>query len=73
MCREHLIAKQIIDEKIKSQRPFSYKEINGLILEKGGILRISTGITIGNYLTQLEDFGIIKFNPKKSRFTVNMK
>ena len=70
MCQEHFIAKRIIDEKISEKVEFSYNEIINVILDRGGILRISSGTTVGNYLCQLEDFGVIKFNQKSSNFRV---
>jgi hypothetical protein len=70
MCQEHLIAKSIINQRITNNVEFSYNDIVKSILDNGGILRTSSGTTVGNYLSQLEDFGVIKFNPKSSNFRV---
>ena len=71
MCKEHKIAKSIIDEKVNGSEPFSFSEITQAILKEGGILRVASGTTIGEYLMQLEDNGIIKFIPKENRFRLS--
>jgi len=70
MCKEHSIALKVIKEKIKNNESFSFDELQNTIIEKGGILRISPGYSVGEYIMELEDDGIIEFDPDSKKFQV---
>lgn len=64
------VAKQVIDEKIKDKENFSLDEIEKEIIQQGGILRISPGFTVKDYLIILEEMGVVKYNPYDNNYLV---
>jgi len=68
MCTQHEIAIDVINNHIFSSEPFSYEEVTEEIVEKGGILRVSIGVTIGMYLKKLVTLKVISFDPNTSTF-----
>lgn len=68
MSKSMDIARKTIDDKIAKGESFSYDEIQDEILKNKGILRINSGYTVGEYLTDLEEREIIEFDPISKRF-----
>ena len=62
MSKQHDVAKRVVDEKIKSGSYFNYKNLCDEIVDEGGILRVSPGTTIGQYLMFNEELGLHPFN-----------
>ncbi|MFW6247100.1 MAG: hypothetical protein ACOC22_02915 [bacterium] len=70
MSKEHTIALKVIKEKIKNNKSFSFDELQDEIIERGGILRISPGYSVGEYVIGLEEDGIIEFDPDSKKFKI---
>lgn len=70
MSKEHDIALKTVNDKIKHHESFSWDSLQEEIIKNGGILRISVGYTVGEYITELEDDGILAFNPETKLFDV---
>ena len=68
MCTQHEIAIDVIDRHISSKEPFTYDEITNEIVNEGGILRVSIGVTIGMYLQKLVNQNVVSFDPSTSKF-----
>ena len=62
------IARKVIDDEVVKGGSFSYDEIQNKILSNKGIFRINPGYTVGEYLTDLEERGIIAFNHYTKKF-----
>jgi len=61
MGEKHNICRKVIDDKVNQEIPFTYEEVCKEIKEKGGLLRVSSGTTVGKYLQNLEENKIIEF------------
>jgi hypothetical protein len=70
MNESNLIALLNIFQFIKTKPSFTLEEVQNAILSDGGVLRISTGYTINDYLSSLEDEGLIKYDPQDEKFLV---
>lgn len=75
MNRTFIIAKNVIEEYLEKKEPFTYANLQQTILDRGGILRIAPGVSIGAYLRNLEYRNIIFYNlsTQKFDFTENTK
>jgi hypothetical protein len=62
MGQIHAIAIDCINDKISSGEDFTYVSICDEIVFKGGILRVSIGVTIGMYLKNLVRLKILSFS-----------
>lgn len=60
--KEHRIARQIVLEFIKTKKVFYLSEIKESILKNKGIMRVSTGVTVKEYLEDFDTNGIIKWS-----------
>jgi len=70
MCKQHWIARGIVQAYIHQKPTFKYEEVQSTIIRKGGILRVSTGVTVADYLHDLEKEGKIKYIPSEDLFEV---
>lgn len=59
---EQNIALMVINQKMDTRKVFSLKDLNQEILDKGGVLRISAGITIKKYLGNLISLGALDYS-----------
>lgn len=64
------VAKQIIHEKICEAKDFSLDELEKEIVKEGGVLRVSSGVTVKDYLKILDEAGVIKYNPNNDNYIV---
>ena len=71
MCTEHKIAFNVIKEYLESKKEFSFKELQNEIVKRGGILRVSAGYSIGKYILELEEDGLIEFNSRSKTYQVH--
>jgi len=67
---EHQIALRVINSHIDSGKKFTYDQVKDEILKKGGILRISFGVTIRMYLKNLDEIGLLTFDPNVGKYSV---
>ena len=70
MTTENHIAFKVTNKIIEQKRAFSFDELQDFILNEGGILRISPDYSIGEYIMELVEDGVIKFNPNTKKFNV---
>jgi hypothetical protein len=70
MCEEHKKAKSIIKDRILRGGEFTYPEISKEIIKGGGIMRVSLGVTVNDYLETLEKRGVVHYNPRDDKFVV---
>ena len=70
---EYQIAFLTIHDMLRNRESFSFDEIQDRILEKGGVLYVAFGTTIGQYIIMLENNGAIAFNPITERYDVKLE
>jgi hypothetical protein len=70
MCKEFKKALEVVEQKIRENKDFSFDELQNDIINKGGVLRVSPGHTVGEYISELEEEGILSFNKKTKRFQI---
>ena len=70
--QEHQIALKVINSFIDSGDKFTYDEIKKEILKRDGILRISFGVTIQMYLKNLNELGLLTFDPNMGQYSVDL-
>ena len=70
MVDRHGIAKRVIRDYIQRRESFSFLELQDAIINAGGILRVSPGTTIGEEVNELEERGVIKFNPSSNKYNI---
>jgi hypothetical protein len=61
MCKEHLIAKGVVQAFIKQKDEFTFEEVQNEIQKRNGIMRVATCVTVSDYLEEFEDSGVLKF------------
>lgn len=66
--KEQLIARGTVYGFIKQKSEFSLEEVCDEILRRGGILRISMGVTISEFLDDFVIRKIIKFSNKTGKY-----
>ncbi len=71
MCKEHQVALSVINSYLDSGKRFTYDQIIREILDQGGMLRVSIGVTIRMYLKNLSEIGLLDFDPNTGQFEVN--
>lgn len=62
MCKSFEIAKKTIDDYLNKGKPFTYNELCDNIINKGGVLRVYSMMTVREYLKELIDDKIIFYN-----------
>ena len=60
--KEYSIARQTVLTYIKRSKPFKLSEVKKTILENGGIVRVSIGVTVQDYLEDFDTNGVIKWS-----------
>lgn len=68
--KEQLIAKGTIHAFLKQKKSFKLKSLYNEIILRGGILRVSMGVTVKEYLFDLEDRKIIEYSIKNNCYLV---
>lgn len=71
MCIQQKKAKEIIHQHIVNKEDFAYGELQQEIVEKGGILQVEVGYTVGQYIGDLEEKGVIEFHARENIYIVN--
>ena len=70
MCKQTEIAKKIVQEHIKKRKNFNYLELQKEIVEDGGILQVEAGYTLGSYIKDLEENGVIEFIAREDIYKI---
>jgi hypothetical protein len=73
MSTQHEITLSVVKHHLLNRNSFTYSEIQQEIIECGGILRIGIGFTLGEYLTELEEDNLIKYNFSTGIFDIYSK
>ncbi len=73
MCKEHIIARQTVLNYIKTKTEFTLDELKKEILHKDGIMRVSMGVTVSDFLEEFDRNGILKFKVHRNgiKYLVN--
>lgn len=64
------VALHVVQSKLLNRESFSFEEIQDEILQKGGILQVAFATTVGSYIEDLCDDGLLKFNRFTKKFDV---
>jgi len=64
------VTRLIVNEKIYESERFSLEELNRDIKIQGGGKKIAPGITVQDYLENLQEKGLIKYNPSEKMYVV---
>jgi hypothetical protein len=67
---EYVIPMKVIEDKIREERDFSLNEVNREIIARGGVLGVSSGFKIRDYMETLEKMGVVKYNPFNNNYTL---
>lgn len=67
---QQIIARGTVHAFVKQKKKFSLKNVHNEILRRGGILRVSMGVTISEYLNDLENKNIIKYDNQLDEYIV---
>ena len=62
------IARKVIDKRINKGKEFSLNEVQDEILNRGGILRVAPAVTVQDYLKNLEEKAVLKYNPYDNNY-----
>lgn len=73
MCKEHLIARGTVHAFISQKGKFTYDEVHNEIIRRNGIMRVSMGVTVSDYLGDFEKKGIVEYEPEKGLYEVKQK
>ena len=58
---KYLITKAIVQAFIKQKSKFSYEQVQNEIRKRDGIMRVSTCVTVSDYLDEFEKNGVLKY------------
>jgi len=70
MSIEMDVTRQIIDEKINEGGSFLFKRLEDEIIQQGGADRVSSDVTVKQYLVFLTYIEILKYNPFTEEYAV---
>ena len=65
------IARATVHKFIKTKESFTPSELYTEISKKGGIMRISIGVTVDDYLKEFEDQGTLDWDFDDKKYIVN--
>ena len=71
MCKEHQVALKVINSYIDAGTSFTFDQITKEIIDRGGILRVSIGITIKMYLKNLKEIGLLVYDVQDEKYTIH--
>jgi len=71
MCTEHQTTLKVINHHIEKGDSFTYDELANAIVNSGGILRTSIGVTIRMYLERMQAIGLLIFDSTQGKFIVH--
>ena len=71
MCGKSKIAYNTISRFLEKKKTFTLDEIKEAIKKDGGIMRIAPGISISDFLSQLEDYGKLQYHRDTNKYSVN--
>lgn len=60
MCKEHTIARGTVKHFIKTKNEFTFQELKTAIVRNEGIMRVSMGVSVSDYLENFESDGVVK-------------
>jgi len=73
MCKAYNIARNTVKKFLVEKDEFKRDELRKAILDKGGVMRIRSGYTVKDYLSDLERRGVVSYIPKERMYKVNRK
>ena len=73
MCKEHLIARGTVHAFLSQKESFSFHEVQDEIIRRNGIMRVSMGVTVIDYLNECENRGLVHYRPIQGRYKVEKR
>jgi len=70
MCEQTEIAKKVVQDHIRERKDFNYGDLQKEIVEAGGILQVEPGYTLGSYIKDLEENGVIEFHARENIYKI---
>ena len=70
MCKQTEIARKIVQDRIRNRQSFNYGDLQREIVKAGGILQVDVGYTLGTYIRDLDENGVIEFIARKNIYKV---
>jgi len=70
MCKQTDIAKKVVHDHIKKKKHFNWGELQKEIVDAGGILQVEPGYTLGSYIKDLEENGVIEFHAREDIYKI---
>jgi len=67
-CKKFDICRDTIVDFVMNEESFTYEELAKTVIDKGGVLRVSTQQTPMDYLNAFEEKGYIKYIPVKGTY-----
>ena len=55
---------------IRKRKDFNYGELQKEIIDNGGILLVDVNYTLGSYINDLEENGVIEFNARDNIYKI---
>jgi len=70
MCKQTDIARKIVQDHIRNRENFNYGELQQEIVDAGGILLVDVNYTLGSYITDLDENGVIAFHAREDIYKI---
>ncbi|MDE1848845.1 MAG: hypothetical protein KGH55_02335 [Nanoarchaeota archaeon] len=67
--RQYEVAREVLLGFLKKGQSFSGSDIETAVVDAGGILRTSFGISLGQYLDGLVEQGVLRYNNKTDTYS----
>lgn len=70
MCKQTDIARKIVQDRIRNRENFNYGELQKEIVDNGGILMVDVNYTLGTYIRNLDENGVIEFHARENIYKI---
>ena len=70
-CKEFEICRNTVTAYLISKKEFTYDELMNRILDNGGVFRISTTVSLNDFLDDFVYAGMIKYSPAENKYFNN--
>jgi hypothetical protein len=71
MCKEHEITQKTCLEYLIMKESFTWDELQEDVFFRGGVFRYQVGFTLGQWLCENEEDGVVSFNLEDKKYHVN--
>jgi len=70
MCKQSDIARKIVQDHIRERQSFNYGDLQKEIVAAGGILLVDVNYTLGSYIKDLDENGVIEFHARENIYKI---